>query len=412
MTPAASLRWQSIVFSNAVILPVLGVPGEGSGQRSSDPETWMTRVERTFEVPGSEDGGVGGFARLRIGGGGANVVVLTADPGQSRTDWKVLVWSLDGRLQLETGSDDAPSGLRMPTALRAGATGFQLNHGDPSVTYAYAGGQVMETTYHPAGLERFTPMEGGGLLGFARIPGWFDGGGQTPVERAVLHATRVGDKWKTDTIATLDIRHQGWYVQLPLQPGRRPGELAVTSVAQPFADHDLALIDAVAGSLIAVRRNSAPGVAEVTEILANGDTVWHRHLVLEAIPVLPEQGEQAIKDQVGAAQRYWENGNVLMDEIRSVFEEAIHIPSHLPSVSGLVAASSEDIWLKTPRRENGHDVWYAIARGDHDSEPRRVLMPVTFRVQDAHGDRIWGFSRASAESPRRIVELRLVPPPR
>ena len=289
MTPAASLRRQCIVFSNAVILPVLGVPGEGSGQRISDRETWTTQVERTLEVPTSEDGGVGGFARLRIGGDGANVVVLTADPGRSRTDWKVVVWSVDGRLQLETGSDDAPSGLRMPTALRAGATGFQLNHGDPSVTYAYADGRVVETTYHPAGLERFTPLEGGGLLGFARIPGWFDGGGQTPVERAVLHATRVGDEWATDTVVTLDIRHQGWYVELPLRPGRRPGELAVTSFARPLADHDLALIDAAAGSLIVVRRNSAPGVAEVTEILASGDTVWHRRLVLEAIPVPPEQ---------------------------------------------------------------------------------------------------------------------------
>ena len=103
------------------------------------------------------------------------------------------------------------------------------------------------------------------------------------------------------------------------------------------------------------------------------------------------------------------NSYLARPEARSTIRDAIHVPSHLPAVSRMVLTASREVWLKTPREEDGMVVWHSIPRGDEHGESRRALLPATFQLQDAFGDRVWGFS-SSDDGVRTVVGLRLVPP--
>ena len=98
-------------------------------------------------------------------------------------------------------------------------------------------------------------------------------------------------------------------------------------------------------------------------------------------------------------------------QVRDIVVDALHVPSHLPPVRGTVATASGEIWLATRQVVDGSAVWYSLRRGDDDSPPRRVLLPSTFRLQDAFGDHVWGFSEEPSGS-RGVLGLRLVPPAR
>ncbi len=298
-------------------------------------------------------------------------------------------------------------GLFRPTGLRAGVAGFRLRHSGRSVWYAYEDARALQTVHHPPGFEQFIALDSGGLLGFGRLPVWFEGT-DAPEARAIVHGRPVDKGWEPDTIGFLDIRHRSWYIELPADPSQPHIRLEAVGVPQPFADHDLAQIDSDAGSVLVVRRNSAPGTAELIELLAAGDTAWHRRLVLEVMPLTAERAEEVIKAEF--TRRETDGASYLArPEARLVIKEAIYVPRHLPSVSRMVLTASREVWLRTPREEDGMVVWYSIPRGDEDSESRRVLLPATFQLQDAYGDRVWGFS-TSDDGTRTTVGLLLVSP--
>lgn len=391
--------------ASAAVLLVLWVPGDGSGMQAGS-ATWTTRPAHVLEVPGGDDGGVGPSARLRVGAAGTRIVIVTGNLVRPR-DWRLSIWSPDGALLLATESREMAERLTLPSALRADVAGFRLRHSDQYVSYAYEDARVLETEPHSPGFERFTPLDRGGLLGLGRLPGWFPGAA-APEARAVVHARPVDGGWKPDTIGFLDIRHQSWHLEIPPDPSQPHIRFEATGVPQPFADYDLALIDPEAGSVVVVRRNPAPGTAELIEFLAAGDTAWHRRLVLEVMPLAPERAEEIIEAEF--AQREAGGGSYLArPEARSAIRDAIHVPSHLPAVSRMVLTASREIWLRTPREEDGMVVWHSIPRGDEDGASRRVLLPATFQLQDAYGDHAWGFS-TSDDGARTAVGLLLVPP--
>ena len=399
MQPQALAGW-------ATVLITLLAPGGGTAKQAGS-ATWTVRHAHTLGIPGSDDAGLGPMARLRIDANGSRIVVATGDP-QRRLDWRLSIWTPGGTLHLATDSREIAEGLPVPSGLSPGIDGFRLRYSDRHVWYAYADARELQTLFPPAGFERFIPLAEGGFLGFGRVPGWFDGGGVTPAKRAIVHVRAVDDAWKPDTIGFLDIRHQGWYVELPPDPGQPRVRLEVTSVPQPFADHDLAVIDSETNSVVVVRRNLEPGTAALAELLAPGDTAWHRRVVLEVMPLAPERAEEIIEARFAtmASDGFsW----LTRPEARSVVRDAVYVPSYWPAVSRMVLTASREVWLKTLRQEDGMVVWHSIPRGDEDAPTRRVLMPVTFQLQDVLGDDVWGFS-ASDDGTRTAVALLLVPP--
>ncbi len=201
---AAAMRRQSVTVSATVLL-ALSVPGAGSGMQAGS-ATWTARPVHVLEVPGGVESGTGSFAKLRVGAAGTRIVLVTGNILQ-RLDWTLSTWTPDAALLLATESHEVAEGLTLPTALRAGVDGFRLRHSDRHVWYAYEDARELQTVFPPIGFERFIPLDGGDLLGLGRIPGWSDRGYVTPETRAIIHARRVDEGWRPDTIGFLDIRH-------------------------------------------------------------------------------------------------------------------------------------------------------------------------------------------------------------
>lgn len=398
--------WRQGVAAWATLSATLVAPGEGTGMQAGS-VTWTTRPAHTLRIPGGDDGGLGPVARLRIGAGGSRIIVVSGDPLR-RFDWNLSIWTSAGDLLLARESREFAEGLSLPSGLSESSDGFRLRYPDRHVRYGYVDARVLQTVFPPPGYERFVPLAEGGFLGWGRIPGWFDGRGVTPTKRAIVRTRVVDEGWKPDTIGHLDIRHQGWYVELPPDPSQPQVRLDVTSVPQPFADHDLAQIDSEAGSVVVVRRNPAPGTAAIAEILASGDTAWERRLVLEVMPLPLERAEEVIEARFAGMEADGASW-LTRPEARSAVRDAVHVPSHLPAVSRMVLTASREVWLRTPRHEEGMVVWHSIPRGGEEIESRRILLPNAFQLQDAFGNHVWGIV-TSDDGTRGAVGLLLVPP--
>lgn len=369
-------------------------------------QTWTTRPEYRIDEPGGSDAGFGRFSRLRVGGDGDHIVIR--DPGAPGAipPWRVLICRPEGKCMPGIGPDDVPAELGPPTEIRAGATGFRLRFDGRLLRFLYDSRTPVDDVTAPAGMEHFTPLDDGGLLGLGRLPAWnFEGDNEPPGERVVFTVADTGGEWKRDTIAVLDIRHMGWFVAVRGESSRYNSQVLLQ---QPFADHDLTWIDAQAGTIGIARRNGGKGIAEVFEISATGDTIWHRRLSLPAVPLPQQSAEQAIEAGVALLGPDGERHGLTMAQLRTIVVEALHVPSHLPAVSGVVATASGEVWLKTPGVADGLVSWYSIPRGESQVSPRLVLLPATLRLQDALGDHVWGFSRESSR-PRHVLGLRLVP---
>ena len=205
---------------SAVVLTASWAPDKAVGMQAG-PGTWTARPASVLEVPGGVNTGAGSSARLRVGAAGTRIVIVTGDLLR-RLDWRLPIWTPDGALLLATESAEVAEGLTLPSGLRAGVDGFRLRHSDRYVWYAYEDARTLQSVFPPSGFGRFIPLADGGLLGLGRIPGWFDGGGVKPEAQAIIHVRRVGETWKPDTIGVRDIRHDGWYVQLPPDPSQPP----------------------------------------------------------------------------------------------------------------------------------------------------------------------------------------------
>ena len=224
----------------------------------------------------------------------------------------------------------------------------------------------------------------------------------------VLHVTELNGNVQVDTIAVRDRGHGAWYIALRGEGSRYSTQI---SISQPFADFDLVWFDAGKGSVGIVRRSGSPGEVEVFEVSATGDTIWHRRLSLSAIPLSDGEAKQAIEDNYERFRSASESGGheLAVAELREIAETAVHVPSHLPAVTRVVATASGEIWLRTPEVQGEEVVWYSLKRGERDSEPRRVMIAATFRLMDVVEDHVWGLSKQSEDF--HIVQgLRLLPP--
>ena len=396
-------RWSCGLIRGLLLLLAAAVGGLcGSGAAAA--QTWTTEPEFRIDAPGDTAAGFGRGSYLHVSPDGARIVVWDAEPvDYTTTVWRILVYSSDGGLVLNMEPDDFRGDLGPLRGVRAaGVSGFLVTNRDRAAWYSYSGGSPVETVVLPRGLKSPLPLAGGGFLGLASLPvdhsAW----------QAVVRLPDGDGGRGPDTIAALDNRNSTFSVTLgdPRAP-RQP--LATWYSGQPFPDDDIWWMDPRAGSIGVVRRSGPPGVAEVFEILASGDTAWHRRLSLPSAPLSPERAESAIAEKVEDLRAQAESYGLTEAQLRTIVEEALHLPSHLPVVSAVVATTSGEVWLRTRERGVQSAVWYVIRTDNADSEPRRVLLPDSFTFNDAAGDHVWGFSRNSTE-PIRILGLRLVRP--
>ena len=365
--------------------------------------SWTTRIDHRIENPNEGAQGFGRFARMRVSPDGEHIVAT--DGLQSG---RVRVFLRDGTLVRAVGRAELASGEAI--GVWTSSDGFWVREYSSGrvANYRYEGGVAIDTFSLPAGSEHFSPTPQGGLIGKAELPD-FDWNRlyQPLAEQAVLHVNVTGEQEKRDTIFPLDVRHMDWMLGIRGEGSRYPTQVLIR---QPFADHDLTWFDAERGSVGVVRRSGSPGVVEVFEVFATGDTAWHRRLDLPAVQLSAEEVEEAIEGVLATLRRAAESGGHVFTgaELRSIADSVVHVPSHLPVVARVVASSAGDVWLQTPETEDGLSVWYSIRRGDGEGKPRRVLVPASFQIQDASETHIWGISTNSAGE-RVIRGLALVP---
>lgn len=366
--------------------------------------SWTTRTDYQIENPDERAQGLGRSARVRVSPDGEHIVAT--DGLQSG---RVRVFLRDGTLVRTVGRAELASEELI--GVWTNSSGFWVREYSSGrvAGYRYEGGMATDTFSLPAGSERFTPAPQGGLIGKAELPDFDWNRLYQPLEeQAVLHVNVIGEQEKRDTIFALDVRHMDWMLGIRGEGSRYPTQVFIR---QPFADHDLTWFDPERGSVGVVRRSGSPGVVEVFEVFATGDTAWHRRLDLPAVQLSAEEVEEAIEVVLATLRRAAEGGGHVFTgaELRSIVDSVVHVPSHLPVVARVVASSAGDVWLQTAETEDGLSVWYSIRRGDDEGKPRRVLVPSSFQIQDASETHIWGMPADSAGE-RVIRGLALVPP--
>lgn len=389
------------------LVATVAVHGESAAALQAGARYWTTAPDHRIDAPGRADGVFGEWSSMRIGASGTRVVVRDAEIVEASPVWRILVFSPGWEVVAAVAPEDIPEGFGHPRGVRAVADGFWTRHSKGSIRHSYDGGDIVETIRYPAAVDDLspTPLDDGGFLGLGeRPPRGLSG--EPPAARAVLRLELTGDDWKRDTIGGLDIRRETLVVDVRAPSGRSGGW---HHLVQPFPDTDLFWIDRGTESVGIVRRNGPPGVVEIVEISAAGDTLWRRRLTLPAVPLTTERAERAIEEVVASVRSAGERHGLTTAQVRDIVVDALHVPSHLPPIHAVVATASGEIWLATPQVVDGSVVWYSLRRSDNDSPPRRVLLPSTFRLQDAFGDHVWGFSEEASGS-RSVVGLRLVPP--
>lgn len=370
-------------------------------------EPWHTQPE--YEIGGLVEGNAT-FAQvtgLRVGGSRGRIHVL--DPGRER----LTVWSPDGEQLLEVGwAGEEEGGLDSPDHIELRDEGFQLRDGNRFVLFA-DDGQYRESVSLPAavGFDRFRlrpelMLPDGAFVVSLRIPngvraGWF---GEDPIEESpVLRMEQVEDRWAFDSLAVLDIENR----DLDLRPSESGFGWSLHA-AQPFGHADHLDLRAGSNTLLVTREDPAdPGLVELNEVSAAGDTVWSGRLRFEPIPVLPADVDAALEAEARAVSGTV--GSLSLDEAVTLVEEALYVPDYHPAVMDTEVMSNGELWIRN-HEEPGDtlDVWYAVRPGGDDAAPRRILVPWSFYPFDATDTHVWGI-RQDPEGGQQVVGRRLVP---
>ena len=378
-------------------LPDNGATGAGS-------RSWTTRTDYHIEDPDEGAEGFARFAHMRASPDGEHIVAT-----DGRRSGRVRVFSRDGAFVRAVGRAELASEELIGVWTSSGGFWMREYLSGRISGYRYDGGMAIDTFSLPTGSERFTPVPQGGLIGKAELPDFDWKRLHQPLEeQAVLNVKLIGEQEDRDTIFALDVRHMDWMLGIRGEGSRYPTQVFIR---QPFADHDLTWFDPERGSVGVVRRSGSPGVVEVFEVFATGDTAWHRRLDLPSVQLSAEEVEEAIERVLATLRRAADGGGHVFTEaeLRSIVDSVVYVPSHLPVVARVVASSAGDVWLRTPETTDGLSVWYSIRRGDDEATPRRVLVPSSFQFEDASETHIWGMSTSGAGE-RVIRGLALVPP--
>ena len=342
---------------------------------------------------------------LRVTADGHRVFVVEPNTGS------VTVWTPEDSLIFAVGRrGEGPGEFIMPYRLHIHDDGSFYVRDFQRFTYFSATGELVRTVAGPPALVSYQGfrvqadalLQDGSYLGRPEIgaavrQGWQ---GDPPlVQEPLLRVGESEGEWlHPETIFLLNIRND----QLGF-------ELSGTDnyTAQPFSDADMFRFDPGGQGPVVVVRRADPGVVELLELSAEGDTIWQRRLDFEAVRLPAEMVAAEVRriaemfSQMGVQTPYLAT--------RRAVEEALYEPEYVPAARSIFQlAASGDVWLGTWETRDTLRVWYSVRRGDETNEPRRVLLPEWFSVLDATETHVWGVRTDSLDVPY-VVGRRLVP---
>ena len=368
-------------------------------------DPWTTEPEFEFGegVGGTSDASFGLISAVRVLGDADRILVVEA------ASVRATIWTPDGSLVRNVGRPgEGPGEFAGMFGVQVHPAGFfaRDDRGQRFTSFS-KDGTFVETIPFPAnllggaGLNYTALLEDGSVFAtpkFSPLEMWgFDG--NPPIESLpVVRLSEEDGQWGLDTVAVLDTRNRA----LVIVPEGTPAFGGIQS-EQIFGDYDLTWFDPVAGSVVVVRRNLEPGVVDLAEIGADGDTAWHRRLSPPPVTLTPDMAGNVIE-----AMSRGRPGRTAAT-MRAAVEEALYLPEFLPGAVRVRGTASGEIWFSGFEREDSLSVWYSVPRNDGPGGVRKILVPTGFTAMDATDTHVWGY-RSDDLGVQYVVGLRLLPP--
>lgn len=371
--------------------------------------TWATVPAYEIGSPHGERASFQRISDIRLGDDGQRIHV--ADPREAQ----VTVWTPEGSLLLSVGGEgEGPGEFRGSTgAIHLTRDGFQVQDRDHFVLFA-VDGRHLATVPVPSSVTyrgfRFRPLamlEDGSLLVYPSVDsgsrmGWW--GDDSVDELPVVRLGEGDGRWTVDTVAVLDVKDE-------ILGTGDPDNLTLTMfMFQPYRDSDQVFYNAKSQSVVLVRmRGLGPGEVDLTELSAQGETVWSRRMSFAPLTLSASDVDEMVEALAEHLANAPGRSASLLGDARSAVREALYVPEHYPPVQDVVLASNGELWMRT-FEDAGTDslnVWHAVRVGETDSPVRRILLPTSFSPHDATDTHVWG-SRRDAFDVRYVVGRQLI----
>ena len=367
-------------------------------------EDWTAEPEYEFGDQLEGDALFGLITSVRTTADGSRIHVL--DSGAE----EVTIWTADGTLIQRVGrSGEGPGEFSNPYALTLLDDGFHVVDNRRVTTFAH-GGAVTETVALPRGLELgHSPLlyldvfPDGSHVAVPAFP-WatVDGSpwGELVEAAPLLRISREAGSWEVDTLAMRNVRNT--WLRFPVGGGRDP------AVARhPWLVADFFAADPLNGTVVVGRAQTMPpGVLELIEISATGDTLWARRIQLPPIAVERQDIEEGL-DRLAAGVAGQSGDTVPSPRLKRSVRDALIIPEHWAAARGIVLMSNGEIWFRPEGHENP-EMWYSVQKGEERGTVRRIVVPESFRPRDVNATHVWGI-RHDEMDVQYIAGLRLVP---
>lgn len=407
-SPGPPLVFASIGLVFVAVAPV----------KAANSQEWTTEPE--YEIGGEPAAGatLRHVGQVRVSRDGSRVYVIERHGYVSAVGRgpRVTVWSPDGSLLVEVGPEDEIRNLGVSLGIRPAPTGFSTRHASLFAHFSHDG-LLLETVEHPQpdvdGVSALAVLDDGTFIGLTRVPrpgvrlGWARA--EPDTDDHLLHVLLTEDGWKWDTIADLDRRNLVMGVRAIGESSPIPTD---HFAGQPFSDTDLFYLDPDSGLVGIVTRNGAPGEVDLNEITIRGDTTWQRHLELPSVPIPAEVLHEAVEGVVESVlSDPAAPGDALarlpLDTLRRMVRDALHRPSHQPPVTRAIATVSGEVWLRSAEHSDTMVAWYSLPRGNVTDPPRRILLPVWFRLSDVTDTHVWGI-RTYEDGAAQVLGRKLI----
>ena len=393
----------------ALALALLAACGEQSPEPTGTPDPqdeWLSESAYRF---GDAMVGDALFGRVYVRVTGDNRRVFVLESMQSR----VSIWTPDGRRLADLGgSGEGPGDFIFPTRVDLADSGFHIRDQRRVSLFSYDGVLVRtvpspptSVSYQGFRIRIHVLLADGSFLGEPEMSLFvvFGVWGNDPIDtQPVLRVHQSAQGWLQEEV--LRYNHRNATLRIPVDDGSY-------FAPHPYSDADWRRFDRETGSVllgVRTREDLRPGEAELVEVSASGDTVWRRRVALAPVRLTRTLLEPTL-DSLEAV--VIERGAAGPGSARDLAEEVLHAPEYLPAFrSFMLTASSGQVWLQSQERRDTLSVWYTIERGDTVTPPRRVLLPVSFKVHDANATHVWGVWEDELGI-NYVVGRRLVPPP-
>lgn len=402
------IRWWVIA---SALVAVFGCGADSPPGSPDAADTWTTVPKYEIGSLHAADAAFTRVSDVSLGDDGTRIYVV--DP----SDFRVTVWTPDGSPLYSVGGEgQGPGEFRGPDEVQVTPEGFRVRDRDRFVVFSRDGLHV-RTVSVPLSVShrgfRFRPaslLDDGSFLAYPRVSpdyqsGWW--GDDPVVELPVVRLRERDGDWTVDTLTVLDTRNE------ILATGKDEEDPGLTSFSlQPYRDTDVASYSPWSKTVIVTRRRGlGPGVVDLTELSADGDTVWSRSLRFPPIALPARQVEEIVENTATTIAN--RRSNLLLADARSAVREALYVPEHYPPVQDPAVLSNGEIWMRT-YEDAGADslhVWYAVRVGAPDNSPvRRILLPTTFLPHDATDSHVWG-TRYDSFDVRYVVGRLLIRDP-